>query len=448
MTPQNTPFFHLEHTCFRARYFYFFSFPFFFFLKKKNTLNLEPAILIYTKNTFFACRKKVILKWCMYRAIRKTHPIFKILNGSLVDLPAPRNLSMWWNFGSLLGLCLTLQIVTGLFLSMHYAPRVDLAFISVSHITQDVPSGWVFRNLHANGASWFFICLYLHIGRGLYYSSYSYAEAWNIGVILFILVIASAFLGYVLPWGQISLWGATVITNLFSAIPYIGPGLVEWLWGGFVVANATLNRFFAFHFIVPFIVFALMVIHLLFIHQTGSNNPLGINRDSDKIRFHCYYTTKDTVGFLILMAGLTFLALYAPNYLGDPENYIPANPMVTPVHIKPEWYFLWTYAILRSIPNKLGGVVAIFSALLILLTLPFTILHSSRSNSFFPLNQSIFWRMISTILLLTWIGGRPVEDPYILIGQVLTAAYFAFYLINPLSYLVWNKSINPFRSSI
>lgn len=379
----------------------------------------------------------------MFSPIRKTHPLFKILNGSLVDLPAPRNLSMWWNFGSLLGICLTIQILTGLFLSIHYAPRVELAFSSVSHITQDVPSGWLFRNLHANGASWFFICLYLHIGRGIYYSSYLYMETWNIGVLLLILVIASAFLGYVLPWGQISLWGATVITNLFSAIPYIGPAVVEWLWGGFVVSNATLNRFFALHFLTPFIVFALIVAHLLFLHQTGSNNPLGLNRDSDKIMFHSYYSTKDAVGFLIVLSLLWFIALYIPNLLTDPENYIPANPIVTPVHIKPEWYFLWAYAILRSIPNKLGGVIAIFSALLILITLPFTATHSSRSTSFFPANQVLFWSFITIIALLTWIGGRPVEPPFIVIGQILTVSYFLFYLLNPLTYSIWTKTLKP-----
>lgn len=378
----------------------------------------------------------------MFRPVRKSHPLFKILNNSLVDLPAPRNLSIWWNFGSLLGLCLTLQILTGLFLAIHYAPRVDLAFSSVSHITQDVPSGWLFRNLHANGASWFFICLYLHIGRGIYYSSYLYIETWNIGVVLLILVIASAFLGYVLPWGQISLWGATVITNLFSAIPYIGPAVVEWLWGGFVVSNATLNRFFALHFLTPFIVFAIIVAHLLFLHQTGSNNPLGLNRDSDKIMFHSYYSSKDLVGFVFVMSFLWFIALFIPNLLTDPENFIPANPIVTPVHIKPEWYFLWAYAILRSIPNKLGGVVAIFSALLILITLPFTSLHTRRSTSFYPLNQILFWCFITNIALLTWIGGCPVEAPYIIIGQILTCTYFLYYLINPLIFIYWQKVVN------
>lgn len=378
----------------------------------------------------------------MFSPIRKTHPVFKILNGSLIDLPAPSNLSIWWNFGSLLGLCLVIQIATGLFLSIHYAPRVELAFSSVSHITQDVSSGWLFRNLHANGASWFFICLYIHIGRGIYYTSYTQIETWNIGVVLLILVMASAFLGYVLPWGQMSLWGATVITNLFSALPYIGPAVVEWLWGGFVVSNATLNRFFALHFIVPFIAVAMMIAHILFLHQTGSNNPLGLNRDSDKIIFHSYYSTKDSVGFVLVLMFLWFIALYTPNLLTDPENFIPANPIVTPVHIKPEWYFLWAYAILRSIPNKLGGVVAIFSALLILIILPLTTIHKRRSTSFYPANQVLFWFFITNMALLTWIGGCPVEPPYILTGQILTFTYFLFYAVNPLVYYTWQNILS------
>lgn len=378
----------------------------------------------------------------MHNPARKLHPMLKILNRSLIDLPAPSNLSIWWNFGSLLGICLGIQLVTGIFLSIHYAGNIEIAFISVSHLTQDVPSGWLFRNIHANGASWFFICLYLHIGRGIYYRSYSYIETWNIGVILFILIIASAFLGYVLPWGQMRLWGATVITNLFSAIPYIGPPLVEWLWGGFVVGNPTLNRFFALHFLIPFIAAALAAIHLLFLHQTGSNNPLGLERNSDKVIFHSYYTSKDSVGFIVALALLAGIVIYAPSYLGDPENFIQANPIVTPVHIKPEWYFLWTYAILRSIPNKLGGVIAMFSALLILLTLPLTLTQKSRSNSFFFINQILFWGLTGTILLLTWIGGQPVEDPFISIGQILTLTYFSFYILNPTLYTLWHKVLN------
>uniref|UniRef100_A0AAU6QG04 Cytochrome b n=1 Tax=Prionospio sp. 1 MH-2023 TaxID=3058460 RepID=A0AAU6QG04_9ANNE len=378
----------------------------------------------------------------MSMPIRKSHPLAKMANNAVIDLPAPNNLSIWWNFGSLLGLCLIVQILTGLFLTMHYTPHIDMAFSSVAHIARDVNYGWLLRNLHANGGSWFFICLYLHAGRGIYYGSYLYVEVWNIGIIILIATMAAAFVGYVLPWGQMSFWGATVITNLLSAIPYVGPMLVEWIWGGFAVDNATLNRFFAFHFLLPFIIAALSAVHLLFLHQTGSNNPLGLTSDGDKVPFHTYYTTKDTVGFLVLLSLLAALALFAPNLLGDPENFIPANPLVTPLHIQPEWYFLWLYAILRSIPNKLGGVVAMFGALLILFFLPFTHTFSRRGNAFFPLNQILFWSLSAIILLLTWIGGRPVEDPYILLGQIFTLLYFMYFFINPLTMAAWNNLID------
>lgn len=378
----------------------------------------------------------------MFIPLRKSHPLAKIANNAVVDLPAPINISIWWNFGSLLGLCLIIQIATGLFLAIHYTPHIDLAFSSVAHIARDVNYGWLLRNLHANGGSWFFICLYLHIGRGIYYGSYLYQEVWNIGVVILIATIAAAFVGYVLPWGQMRFWGATVITNLLSAIPYIGPILVEWIWGGFAVDNATLNRFFAFHFILPFIIAALRAVHLIFLHQTGSNNPLGLSRDSDKVPFHIYHTTKDTVGFIILLTFLIGLAIFSPNMLGDPENFIPANPLVTPLHIQPEWYFLWLYAILRSIPNKLGGVVAIFGALIILFFMPFIQLRTRRGISFIPINQILFWILVSTLFLLTWIGGRPVEDPYIFLGQCFTLIYFIYYIFNTIIYYSWNNLIN------
>ncbi len=367
----------------------------------------------------------------MFRPIRKTHPAIKVVNGGLIDLPAPGNLSIWWNFGSMLGLCLVLQILTGLFLAIHYTPHVDIAFRSVAHIARDVNYGWLLRNLHANGASWFFICIYLHVGRGIYYGSYKYLETWNLGVVIIILTMARAFIGYVLPWGQIRFWGATVITNLLSAIPYVGKIIVEWLWGGFAVDNATLNRFFALHFIIPIVIAAASVLHLLFLHQTGSNNPLGISSNSNKVPFHVYYTTKDLVGFVAILSSLCFIALFYPNVLGDPENFLPANPLVTPVHIKPEWYFLWAYAILRSIPNKLGGVVAMFAAILILFTLPLINTQPRRGNVYYPLNQILFWIMVSNAVLLTWIGGRPVEAPYEGLGQVFTFLYFFLILINP-----------------
>ena len=378
----------------------------------------------------------------MFKPLRKSHPLLKIINNALVDLPAPINLSVWWNFGSLLGLCLIIQILTGLFLAIHYTPHVEQAFTSVAHIARDVNYGWLLRSLHANGGSWFFICLYLHVGRGIYYSSYTYVETWNIGVIILLATIATAFIGYVLPWGQISFWGATVITNLFSAIPYIGKILVEWMWGGFAVDNATLNRFFALHFFLPFLIIGLVILHFLFLHQTGSNNPLGLERDSDKIPFHWYYTTKDIVGFIILLITLASVTLYIPNLLGDPENFIPANPLVTPVHIKPEWYFLWAYAILRSIPNKLGGVIAIFAAILVLFIIPFTSPQKRTGNAFYPLNQLLFWTFTSNAILLTWIGGCPVEPPYEWLGQIFTTIYFWFFVVTPAASITWDKIID------
>lgn len=377
----------------------------------------------------------------MFSPIRKSHPAIKIINNALVDLPAPRNLSSWWNFGSLLGLCLVIQILTGLFLAIHYTPHIDLAFSSLAHITRDVNYGWLLRNLHANGGSWFFLCIYLHVGRGIYYGSFHYIEVWNIGVILIIATIATAFVGYVLPWGQIRFWGATVITNLLSAIPYVGGTLVEWIWGGFAIDNATLNRFFAFHFLLPFVIAGLRAMHLLFLHQTGSNNPLGLNSNADKVRFHTFYSSKDVFGFVVFLATLSLLVLFYPNILGDPENFIPANPLSTPAHIKPEWYFLWAYAILRSIPNKLGGVVAIFAAILILFTLPFTHTPVRRGNAFLPLNQILFWSLVTVCGLLTWIGGCPVEAPYEFLGQIFTTLYFLYFIINPLVLFFWNKII-------
>nr|QIS49064.1 cytochrome b [Triaenodon obesus] len=361
--------------------------------------------------------------------IRKTHPLLKIMNHALVDLPAPSNISLWWNFGSLLGLCLIIQIITGLFLAMHYTADISMAFSSVVHICRDVNYGWLIRNIHANGASLFFICVYLHIARGLYYGSYLNKETWNIGVILLFLLMATAFVGYVLPWGQMSFWGATVITNLLSAFPYIGDMLVQWIWGGFSVDNATLTRFFAFHFLLPFLILALTIIHLLFLHETGSNNPLGINSDMDKISFHPYFSYKDLLGFFIMILFLAVLALFMPNLLGDAENFIPANPLVTPPHIKPEWYFLFAYAILRSIPNKLGGVLALLFSIFILMLVP--LLHTSKQRSiiFRPMTQILFWLLVANSIILTWIGGQPVEQPFIMVGQITSISYFSLFLI-------------------
>lgn len=371
----------------------------------------------------------------------KNNPIIKIFNSSLWNLPTPSNISTIWNFGSLLGLCLLIQIFTGIFLAIHYCPNIDLAFNRVAHICRNVNYGWLVRTLHANGARFFFICLYIHIGRGMYYSSYNIKETWIIGVTIFFLVIATAFLGYVLPWGQISFWGATVITNLISAIPYLGNFIVQWIWGGFAIDNATLTRFFTLHFFLPFIIRAIVIIHLLFLHQTGSRNPIGTKRNIDKIPFNPYFVLKDLTGFIAIIALLTLLTLKEPYLLRDPDNFTPANPLVTPVHIQPEWYFLFAYAILRSIPNKLGGVIALVISIAILYSLPFTNKKIYQSTQFYPLNKILFWSLCTTIILLTWIGARPVEEPYILTGQILTVLYFSYFLINPFCAKIWDKLI-------
>lgn len=377
----------------------------------------------------------------IYKPIRKTHPIFKIINQSLIDLPSPSNISSLWNFGSLLAICLIIQIISGLFLTIYYTANIELAFYRVNYICRNINYGWLIRTLHANGASFFFICIYIHIGRGIYYESFNLKITWIVGVIILFLLIATAFIGYVLPWGQISFWGATVITNLLSAIPYLGNILVTWIWGGFAIDNATLTRFYTFHFILPFIILIISIIHLLFLHQTGSNNPLGINRNIDKIPFHPFFTFKDLIGFILILFSLIILTLTNPYLLGDPDNFIPANPLVTPVHIQPEWYFLFAYAILRSIPNKLGGVIALILSILILIILPLTFNKKIQGIQFYPINQILFWIIVTTIILLTWIGSRPVENPYIITGQILTIIYFIYYIINPLLRKYWDKLI-------
>nr|YP_009731731.1 cytochrome b [Limassolla lingchuanensis]QHR79696.1 cytochrome b [Limassolla lingchuanensis] len=377
----------------------------------------------------------------MNKPMRKKNELIKIINYSIIDLPAPINLSAWWNFGVMLGMCLVIQIVTGILLSMHYSGNIELAFNTVSHITRDVNYGWLMRTLHSNGASLFFICIFIHTGRGMYYGSYKYTKTWIIGVVIMLMVMATAFLGYVLPWGQMSFWGATVITNLLSAIPYIGSLLVSWLWGGFAVDNATLSRFFSLHFTLPFIIAMLTIIHIFFLHLTGSNNPIGLNSNVDKIPFHPYFSIKDIMGVMLIMTGLIIMNLVSPYLLSDPDNFTPANPMVTPVHIQPEWYFLFAYAILRSIPNKLGGVMALFFSILILMILPFSMKMKFKGLSFYPISQMMFWMYLMTVILLTWIGARPVESPYINIGILLTIIYFLYFILDPLMTKIWDKLI-------
>nr|QWS05457.1 cytochrome b [Zecheuna tonkinensis] len=373
----------------------------------------------------------------MFKSKRKITPI----NNFIIDLPSPSNISTWWNFGSILGMCLIMQIMTGLILTMHYSPNIKYAFESIIHITRDVNYGWLMRNIHANGASTFFIMIYLHTGRGLYYGSYKLKKTWISGTMILLILMATAFLGYVLPWGQMSFWGATVITNLISAIPYAGEMIVKWMWGGFAVDNPTLNRFFTFHFILPFVLSIMVMTHLIFLHETGSSNPLGTINNIDKIPFHPYFTIKDILGMNILMLMFITMINLNPFITTDPENFTPANPMVTPIHIQPEWYFLFAYAILRSIPSKLGGVIALMMSILILLTLPMTMNNKFQSNKLYPLNKIMFWTLINIFILLTWIGMRPVEEPYIMTGQILTTIYFFMFFIMPYSAKKWDKLI-------
>lgn len=376
----------------------------------------------------------------MTKTIRKENPIIVLVNNMFVDVPSPSNISYLWNFGSLLGACLIIQILTGIFLAMHYCSEVNLAFISVAHITRDVNYGFVLRYIHANGASLFFLCVYFHIGRGIYYGSYTKHIVWNVGVVLFFLMIITSFIGYVLPWGQMSFWAATVITNLLSAIPYVGDDIVRWVWGGFSVSNATLNRFFSLHYLLPFILAGLSIMHLIALHEDGSNNPIGIRSDIDKVGFHYYYVLKDIYGVVVLIMALVIIAFLFPYSLGDAENFKPANPLVTPVHIKPEWYFLFAYAILRSIPNKLGGVVALVFSILVLLVLPLIDQSRFKGLRFRPLSKIFFWFLVGDFLVLTWIGGQPVEEPYILIGQMASIIYFIYFLIiGPVVGYVENK---------
>lgn len=363
--------------------------------------------------------------------VLKQHFFMAIFNNMLVDLPSPSNLSYFWGFGSLLGLCLILQLGSGIFLAMHYCPNTELAFISVEHIMRDVNYGWLIRYAHANGASMFFICVFIHIGRGLYYGSYMGKRAivWNIGIIIFILMMATAFIGYVLVFGSMSLWGCVVITNLLSAIPFVGQDIVEWIWGGYSVSNPTLNRFYSFHYLLPFILTGLIIVHLIALHIGGSNNPIGLDSNIDKLVFHPYYSIKDLFGYTLFTLLYIYLIFFDPNWLGHSDNYIPANPLVTPTHIQPEWYFLFAYAILRSIPDKLLGVLALFSSLLILFTVPIVEKSVVRSKQFKPLSKFLFWLLVGNFQILTFIGEQIVEEPFVTIGQLSSIFYFLYFLV-------------------
>jgi len=357
-------------------------------------------------------------------------PIINLLNDHLIDYPTPVNINYLWNFGSMAGIFLVVQIVTGIFLAMHYTPHVDLAFLSVEHIMRDVNNGWLIRYLHANGASMFFGVVYIHVARGIYYGSYQKPRGfvWVAGVVILILMMATAFMGYVLPWGQMSFWAATVITNLFSAFPIVGEPIVAWLWGGFSVDNATLNRFFSFHYLLPFLIVGAVLAHLAVLHQNGSNNPLGVQSGIDKIPFYPYFIVKDLFSWVVAFIFYFGFVFFAPNYLGHTDNYIEANAMVTPAHIVPEWYFLPFYAILRSIPHKLGGVIAMFAALLVLFLLPYLNTSEIRSSSFRPIHKQFFWLLVLDYFVLGWIGGCAPETPYLEIGQLATFFYFFYFL--------------------
>lgn len=361
----------------------------------------------------------------------KKQPIVQLVNDHLVDYPTPSNLSLFWNYGFLAGMCLSVQLITGIALAMHYTPHVDLAFLSVEHIMRDVNNGWFLRYAHANGASMFFITVFIHIGRGLYYGSYMKPRAfvWTLGVLILLLMMATAFLGYVLVWGQMSFWAATVITNFFTAFPVVGDKIVTLLWGGFSVDNATLNRFFSLHYLLPFLITGIVIAHMAAVHLDGSNNPLGISSVSDKISFFPYFFIKDVLGLIVGLFFFSFFVFFSPNTLGHSDNYIPGNPLVTPEHIVPEWYFLPAYAILRSIPNKLLGVLALFAAILVLFVLPFVNTSEIRSSLYRPLHKKLFWLLVIDYILLGYLGQQVPESPFIELGQIASIYYFSYFLI-------------------
>jgi len=369
-----------------------------------------------------------IIKWIDYRL-----PFVGMLQHELYEYPTPRNLSYWWNFGSLSGIMLVVMIVTGVFLAMQYTPHADYAFDSVERIMRDVDYGWMLRYAHMNGASMFFALVYIHLFRGLYYGSYKQPREllWILGVIILILMIMTAFMGYVLPWGQMSYWAATVITNLFSAIPVIGQGIVTFLWGGFTVGNPTLNRFYALHYLLPFIILAVVLLHLIALHRFGSNNPLGIDMrgPQDTLPFHPYFTIKDLFGLAVFLLIYSYFIFYAPNFLGNADNYIPANPMQTPNHIVPEWYLLPYYAILRSVPNKLLGVILAFGSIFLLFIVPWLDTSPVRSARFRPVYKWVFWLLVIDVAALGWVGANPPEGLVVTVGQIATLYYFVHFLI-------------------
>nr|YP_009500751.1 cytochrome b [Paracarsidara gigantea]AWU49010.1 cytochrome b [Paracarsidara gigantea] len=374
----------------------------------------------------------------MFKSNFKKNILMESFYNMLVSLPTPSNINSMWNFGSLLGLMLMIQIISGIFLAMHFCPNTMLAFDSVIHICRDINNGWLLRTMHANGASFFFIFIYLHIGRGIYFNSYELKYTWISGILILFMLMGTAFMGYVLPWGQMSFWGATVITNLLSAIPYVGESLVLWLWGGFAVDNPTLNRFFTIHFLLPFILTIFIIFHLIFLHETGSSNPLGMSYNIDKIPFFPYFIIKDLMGYMMFFLFFFLLLFFYPYWLNDPDNFIPANPMITPLHIQPEWYFLFAYSILRAIPNKLGGVIALMSSILILFSTLFHNKSFMKGMQFYPITQHLFWIWVNITCMLTWIGMKPVEQPYIMISQVLTIIYFLNFTLMQISQKMWD----------
>lgn len=402
-------------------------------LKKKKILNKKSHNLYFISS--FVLNK---IRW-------NKNYLFAILDNHIIHYPTPINLNYAWSFGFLAGICLVIQILTGIFLAMHYTPHIDLAFSSVEHIMRDVNNGWLIRYMHANGASMFFIVVYCHIFRGLYYGSYMTPRQllWCSGVLIFILMMGTAFMGYVLPWGQMSFWGATVITSLVSAIPLIGEPVTQWLWGGFTVSNATLNRFFSLHFFLPFVIAGLTILHLALLHKDGSNNPLGVDSNTDKISFYPYFLIKDFFSFLLFALFFCLFLFYFPNTLGHPDNYIPADPMQTPPHIVPEWYFLPFYAILRSIPHKAAGIVAMGGSILIMLVIPFTYTGYIRNTTYRPLFKIFYWLLVADFLTLMWVGQAPITDPFIALGQLASIYYFSFFLfIIPIIGIIETKLVS------